>query len=84
MIICKFDGCNKQACFGFKNTNKALYCSSHKEIDHINIVSKTCKYDGCNKIPNYGIKNTKLALFCVEHKEIDHVDTNCIFKTTTI
>lgn len=74
MAKCKHQNCAKRASFGLSNTKKALFCSEHKEIDFVNVVSKKCLYENCTTISSYGFLGSKTPLYCKEHKEENHVN----------
>jgi putative hemolysin len=69
----KCSKCSKRASFNTKGL-KARFCSDHKEVGMVNVVSKTCDYEGCDIIPNYNTKGLKKARFCSDHKQVGMVD----------
>lgn len=71
---CIFEGCRKQCSFGIENTNKALYCYTHKDISHVNVQFKKCKFTNCKKPAKYGDFETKISEFCLLHKQKDYLD----------
>ena len=79
MRICL--NCSKRANFNYKNEKKALYCSTHKLDDMVDIKNKKCIYDGCDKQPVYNYINEKKALYCCTHKleyMIDIINKKCV------
>ena len=67
MSKCEQEGCKKHPCYGPKG-GKALFCTSHKTVEMVNVVSKRCEQEGCSKLnPNFGLEGEK-GRFCVLHK----------------
>lgn len=71
---CKFsEGCLFIASFGFRDGTGTQYCSKHKQIGMVNLLSKLCK---CGKVrPTYNFTGLS-ANFCVECKEPGMVNVN--------
>ena len=71
--ICIYNGCFKQASVNYLNKSKALYCSTHKLDNMVDIKSKKCIK--CNiKRPSFNYKNEKKALYCSDCKLNDMFD----------
>jgi hypothetical protein len=64
MVLCKT--CGKHASFNYENETIAIYCSSCKLENMINIKRKRCLEDNCIVTPTFGYKN-KSAQYCKEH-----------------
>jgi hypothetical protein len=69
-VICKADGCSKQASYGSEG-GKCLYCTTHKLSGHVHLRSRRCAAPGCTKHPSFGDKGL-IATFCKDHKPDDY------------
>ncbi len=74
MVKCFEINCYIRAYFNYKNEKTAIYCSSHKKDDMIDIISKKCIEENCDKIPTFNYKNEKTAIYCKTHKKDDMID----------
>ena len=52
MVKCFEINCDIRAFFNYKNEKTAIYCSSHKKDDMIDIIHKKCIEENCNKYPS--------------------------------
>lgn len=70
---CQHDGCTKQPGFGSIIDKKALFCKTHKQLDHVSVsnLSGRCQHIDCMKIPSYGPIGGK-KIFCSKHKDESH------------
>lgn len=64
MSFCKFEGCEKNASYGFE---EKTYCFKHSRYGMINLRKNKCKFENCEKNPSCNFPNLK-PLFCYEHK----------------
>lgn len=60
------------------------YCSTHKNSDMTNVVSKRCEYEGCEKFAIYG-ESKSIPKYCSKHKSsiMKNVFNNCVFEFCT-
>jgi hypothetical protein len=61
----------------------AIYCSTHKLENMINVKDKTCLFEGCKTSPAFNIEGTKTGLYCLTHKlpnMINVKDKTCVFE----
>ncbi len=80
---CKAIDCSKRAKFGFKDDEKATYCSPHGILlGMVDIVTKRCLGFGCdNKSRLFGFKRDKSGTYCYKHKldgMVDIVTKRCL------
>ena len=66
--MCKIEGCKKRASFNYEGQTKAIYCSTHKLENMIDIKNKTCIFENCKKQPTYNYEGQTKALYCATHK----------------
>jgi hypothetical protein len=66
--ICVHPGCKTRPIYNIEGETTALYCSTHKLDNMINVISKTCVHPGCKTIPHYNIEGETTALYCSKHK----------------
>jgi hypothetical protein len=86
--LCKFEKCNKNAAYNYKDINEKLYCNDHKMENMINLVSKKCEFNDCYLKPSFNFDNQK-AKFCSTHKvegmiNIAHKTSNCTYLNCSI
>jgi hypothetical protein len=74
MPICKFDNCEKHACFGLETDKKKIYCSIHKTDEMINLSKHRCKHENCKKHAYFGLETDKKRIYCSIHKTDEMVD----------
>ena len=72
--MCVYDGCITLPTFNYKGHKNALYCSTHKLNEMVDIKNKTCIHEGCKKQPVFNYKGQKNALYCSTHKLNEMVD----------
>jgi hypothetical protein len=72
--ICEM--CGIRASFNVKGLKWGRFCSSHKEVGMINVLSPTCEKNGCNKIPIYNYEGETKKRFCKDHKEIGMINVS--------
>ncbi len=72
--ICLYTDCKTRATYGPPGAREKLYCVTHKDADHVDVMNKRCRSDGCMKLPVYGPPGAKKGLYCATHKDADHVD----------
>jgi hypothetical protein len=63
--------CNKRPTFNFEGQLQAIYCSTHKLENMVDVANKKCIK--CNKIPRYNIEGQQ-PLYCFEHKLNDMIN----------
>lgn len=66
--LCQEGNCSKRSSYNYNNEIKAIYCSTHKLDNMIDIVSKKCEYDSCNILPIYNYEGETTRRFCKNHK----------------
>jgi hypothetical protein len=71
---CEFDGCQIYPTYNFFGQKHGKFCTTHKELNMVNVVSKICKIAGCKKQPVYNFSSEKRGCFCTIHKESNMVD----------
>ena len=79
--MCIYTQCKKHPSFNKEGESKALYCSSHKLENMINVISKTCIYTQCKKQPHFNKEGESKALYCSSHKlenMVDVISKTCI------
>ncbi len=64
---CKFEGCSKNASFGYIETRSREFCVTHKKENCINVVNPLCLFDGCKIQATYGTVDFKKK-YCSKHK----------------
>jgi len=64
---CEAVGCVTSPRFNFKGM-KPKFCSSHKELNMINVTIITCRYIDCDSAPRYNLIGKTDGLFCAKHK----------------
>lgn len=64
----------KRASYGYKSTDKKLYCRTHSKENMMNVVSRKCRFRGCEKIPNYNYPNKIGGVYCKIHAKEGMVD----------
>jgi len=67
---CEFDNCKKRPHYNIKGLSTPKFCSIHKSINMINVVSITCENQNCDKRPHFNFVGEKTPRFCNLHKEI--------------
>ena len=72
--LCQYDGCKIRPFYNYEGEAKAIFCSTHKLKNMVNVKDKTCQHEGCNIIPNYNYKGQSKAIFCSTHKLENMVD----------
>jgi hypothetical protein len=72
--LCQHPGCQKQPNYNYPGETTALFCSSHKLENMVDIKHKRCNHDGCQKIPIYNYLGESKARFCSSHKLENMVD----------
>ena len=83
--MCIYAECKRTSMYNFEG-HKALYCSSHKQSEMVNVHHKKCNFSGCRKIPTCNFKGETKGLYCFEHKidkMINIKDKKCIFEDCT-
>jgi len=65
--ICEI--CGIVAIFNLEGENWGKYCKNHKEINMVNVRTKTCEYSNCKKQPTYNYEGKRSGKFCNIHKE---------------
>jgi plastocyanin len=70
--MCIHEGCRTRPIFN-KEGEKAMYCSTHKEADMVDVVHERCMK--CKKRPNFNKEGEK-ALYCAQHKEEGMIDVS--------
>ena len=68
-LHCDFDGCLIRPSYNFIGEKYGRFCTNHKEIHMVNVVSKRCEIDGCIKQPCFNFSGEKYGRFCSTHKE---------------
>ncbi len=66
--------CGIVAIFNIEGENWGRFCKIHKEINMVNVRSKTCAYSGCKKQPTYNYEGETRVKFCYIHKEDNMVN----------
>ena len=77
--MCIYTQCKKHPSFNKEGESKALYCSSHKLENMVDVIRKTCIHPECKNLPIYNNEGESKALFCSAHKLENMV--NVISKT---
>ena len=72
--LCQEGNCSKRASYNYNNETKAIYCSTHKLDNMIDIRSKRCEHEECDTRPSYNYEGQTKAIYCVSHKLDDMVD----------
>lgn len=66
--ICQQNGCITRPYFNLPGEPKGAYCSLHKQLGMINVITKPCLHSGCRKSPNFNFKGHSPGLYCGDHK----------------
>ena len=77
--MCKEKDCKKRLLFNVDGETKALYCSTHKKDEMVDVKHQTCLE--CKKRPNFNVECSKKALYCSKHKKdgmVDIIHQTCI------
>lgn len=68
MTVCKAPECKKSAYFNNPNEKTGKFCSTHKELNMINVKDKRCIEEGCCQRPSFNILGGK-PIYCGTHKK---------------
>jgi hypothetical protein len=71
---CVNEGCSIRPNYNLLGSKIALYCSRHKLINMINIISITCDDKDCRKQPLFNLPGSKKGLYCFDHKSPEMID----------
>lgn len=66
--VCAKEECKRKAYYGSDGDKRATYCSLHKKIDHVNVITKRCEHPDCRTIPSFGCPIDRIKRFCAKHK----------------
>jgi hypothetical protein len=72
--MCIHPDCKKNPYYNKEGELKALYCSSHKLENMVDIKNKTCIHPGCKKQPLFNKEGESKRLYCSAHKLENMVD----------
>ena len=73
---CAAPDCKTWAYFNRPGEQRGLFCSTHKELDMVDVVNKLCSHPGCQKHPNFNHPGAPHAIACSTHKEPGMVNVN--------
>ena len=68
------ENCYRKACYNHIGQNTALYCSSHKMENMINVTTGKCSHHDCHKYPSFNYEHEKRGMFCYTHKKAGMVN----------
>jgi hypothetical protein len=77
--MCKEKYCKKRPLFNVDGETKALYCSTHKKDEMVDVKHQTCLE--CKKRPSFNVEGDTKALYCSKHKKdgmVDIIHQTCI------
>ena len=72
--MCIHPNCKKNPYYNKEGELKALYCSSHKLENMVDIKNKTCIHPNCKKQPLFNKEGESKRLYCSAHKLENMVD----------
>jgi len=72
--VCQYEDCQTRSSFGYIGSNKAIYCSKHKQEGMIDVKHKTCQFEGCQTRSSFGYIGSKKAIYCSKHKQEGMMD----------
>jgi predicted nucleic-acid-binding Zn-ribbon protein len=72
--MCIYPECKKQPYYNKEGELKALYCSSHKLENMVDVKNKTCIHPDCKKQPLFNKEGESKRLYCSGHKLENMVD----------
>ena len=73
---CAAPDCKTWAYFNRPGEQRGLFCSTHRELDMVDVVNKLCGHPGCQKHPNFNHPGAPHAIACSTHKEPGMVNVN--------